>query len=258
MKIRLVQFQPVFEKAANLAKALNLANSEGIEKTDVVVFPELFTTGYQLQNISRIAENEETLTKVSGFAKATKTNVVAGSIAFKNLDGKISNTSFIFSREGKLLASYSKIHLFKLMEEEKYLKAGNETVVFEFDGIKCGIVICYDLRFPEITRKLALQGVEIIFVPMEWPFPRTEVFRTLLKARAIENQCFVVGNNVVGAGLQEGIIFEGKSAVANPYGDFIGEMGNREGFLDVEIDTELVKKYRNQIQCFQDRREDVY
>lgn len=260
MKIRLIQFQPKQEKSENLSNALTLANSKGVERVDVVILPELFNTGYQLENISKLVENSngETLTKFREFAQKTKTNVVTGSIPYKNKNGKFSNTSFVFSREGETLNVYSKAHLFGLMEEEKYFVAGDSLNLFEIDGTKCGQIICYDLRFPEITRKLALGGAEIIFAPMEWPKPRTEVFKTLLKARAIENQCFVVGCNVVGEGLQEDVVFEGNSAIANPFGDFVGEMKMQEGILDVEIDLELVQKIRTQIPCFADRREEIY
>ncbi|MEK7485936.1 MAG: nitrilase-related carbon-nitrogen hydrolase, partial [Planctomycetota bacterium] len=152
----------------------------------------------------------------------------------------------------------SKIHLFSLMSEKQYFQPGQHTFLFDVNQHRCGTLICYDLRFPELSRKLALQGAEILFFPMEWPFPRTEIFQTLLKARAIENQCFVVGNNICGNGFSPGLRFEGKSAVISPFGEVLGEMGDTEGILDVSLDFALIKKCREQISCFPDRRPELY
>lgn len=260
LHLRLVQFQPEKDKAKNLKKAIDLASSQDLSKRDILLFPELFTTGYQLENSKTLAEEEngETLQTLLHLAKTNRIHILTGSIAFRNQQNQISNTSFILSPEGIILGHYSKIHLFSLMHEKQYFSPGQHTFIFEVNQHRCGTLICYDLRFPELSRKLALQGAEVLFFPMEWPHPRTEIFRTLLKARAIENQCFVVGNNICGTGFSPGLRFEGKSAVFSPYGEILGELGENEGILDVSLDFNLVKKCREQISCFPDRRPELY
>lgn len=260
MKIRLVQFQPQKDKTENIATSLFLARRQGIESIDLLLFPELFSTGYQLENIATLAEDEkgETLSQFQQLALETKTTIFMGSIAYRTPEKKLQNTAFVISPQGNILGHYSKIHLFSLMEEEKYFTSGQNTFLFEVGNISCGAMICYDLRFPEIARKLVIQGAQVLFVPMEWPAPRTEIFRTLLKARAIENQCFVVGNNICGLGLQPHVRFEGKSMVVNPFGETVAELGEQADILDVELDLALVQKCRKQIPCFQDRRPELY
>ncbi|MFB5265393.1 carbon-nitrogen family hydrolase [Paenibacillus enshidis] len=228
-------------------------------KPDVIVLPEMWNTGYALEQIHELAdvEGKETREWVSAFARRHQVNVVAGSIAEKKADGGIYNTTYIFDRSGNTAASYSKIHLFRLMDEEKYLQAGSEPVLFELDGaMKAGASICYDIRFPELGRRLALAGADMLIVPAEWPHPRLHHWRTLLMARAIENQMYVLACNRVGTGGTTE--FFGHSMLIDPWGEVIAEGGEQEEIVTGTIRPELVKEVRGRIPVFEDRRPSLY
>ena len=133
-------------------------------------------------------------------AKEYHVNIVGGSVATKRED-KFFNTMYVVNRTGNVVAEYDKAHLFKLMDEHLFMNAGQSTNIFELDGITCGGVICYDLRFPEWIRTHILKGAKIIFIPAEWPASNgSTIGNLLLQARAIENQCFIVAVNRVGSG----------------------------------------------------------
>lgn len=258
MKIRIVQMNIVKSVEENIQHAINLAQSESLKTIDFLIFPELFTTGYQLPIIDRLAHQSGDLLfeRFQNLAKENRTTILLGSVAFKE-KGAIYNRSFLIDQFGEFKSSYSKIHLFQLMNEQKYLKAGNAFHSFEIDTIPMTSIICYDLRFPELCRRAFVeQEVKAIFVPMEWPAPRTELFRSLLKARAIENQCFMIACNRVGE--ENGSIFEGASLVVDPYGNVVDELGVKEGILDVVLDFGVVDKVRSHMDCLGDRRSEYY
>ncbi|MBP1994789.1 carbon-nitrogen family hydrolase [Paenibacillus eucommiae] len=226
-------------------------------KPDILMFPEMWNTGYALEEIHQLADKagERTKAFISEFAAKHGVHVIAGSIAEKQGE-HVRNTVYIFDREGKETAEYSKIHLFRLMEEEKYLTEGEQIGSFELEGIPAGVMICYDIRFPELARKLALGGARILFVPAEWPNPRLHHWRTLLMARAIENQMYVVSCNRVGkSGSTE---FFGHSMVINPWGEVLVEGGEAEEILQATFELSEVDQVRSRIPIFEDRRPQLY
>lgn len=227
------------------------------EKPDVIVCPELWNTGYALDNIHELADQYGIRTKalVSDFCRKHGVNVLAGSIADKKGD-KVYNTVLAFNREGNQTAEYSKIHLFRLMDEDKYLTAGQTVGRLEIDSVPAGAMICYDLRFPELARTLALGGAQVAFIPAEWPKPRLAHWRTLLTARAIENQMFVVACNRVGtSGTTE---FFGHSMIIDPWGEVLAEGGEEETILSATIKLDEVDRVRRTIPIFEDRRPHLY
>ncbi|MEK4249853.1 carbon-nitrogen family hydrolase [Paenibacillus sp. FSL W7-1287] len=229
----------------------------GSEKPDVILFPEMWNTGYALTEIDTLAdpEGKQTVAMLSEFAKRHHVNIIGGSIAQKKDDG-VYNTIFAFNREGKLINDYSKLHLFRLMEEEKYLQAGDKLGQLEIDGVQAAMMICYDIRFPELARSLALQGAKVLFVPAQWPNPRLHHWRTLLMARAIENQMYVVACNRMGtSGDSE---FFGHSIVIDPWGEIVAEAQDEDTILTGEIDLSIVEKVRATIPIFEDRRPQFY
>ena len=142
------------------------------------------------------------------------------------------------------------------MLEDRFLAAGNRNLVVETSIGKLGIAICYDLRFPELFRKLALEGAEIICLPAEWPKPRQEHWNTLLRARAIENQLFVVAANC--CGVQGKLDFFGHSQLISPLGNLLAFAGEEETELIAEFDFAEMEIYRKQINILGDRRADIY
>ncbi|WP_138751005.1 carbon-nitrogen family hydrolase [Paenibacillus sinopodophylli] len=235
-----------------LEEAVSQAN-----KPDIIMFPEMWNTGYALKEIKSIAdhEGERTKTFLSAFSKQHQVHIIGGSVAEQKGDD-VYNTIYAFNRSGQVIADYSKIHLFRLMDEEKYLAAGDKLGRFEVEGADAGMMICYDIRFPELARKLALEGAKLLFVPAEWPHPRLHHWKTLLTARAIENQMFVIACNRMGTSGETN--FFGHSLVLDPWGETIAEAGEEETILYAEIDLSLVDSVRSKIPVFEDRRPAIY
>jgi omega-amidase len=226
-------------------------------KPDVIVFPEMWNTGYALEQIQQLADEDGERTKqfISAFCLKHRVHIIAGSIAEKKAD-EVRNTVYVFNRAGELTSHYSKMHLFRLMDEEKFLASGNTIGKAEIDSIPAGVMICYDIRFPELARTLALDGAKILFVPAEWPHPRLHHWRTLLMARAIENQMFVVSCNRVG--ISGSTHFFGHSLIIDPWGEIIAEGGEQEEIVSAALDLAEVDKVRSRIPVFEDRRPELY
>jgi omega-amidase len=229
----------------------------GTVKPDVIILPEMWNTGYALEYIEQLADQRGERTKklISDFCRRHEVHVIAGSIA-DMVNGEVRNTTYVFDRTGAVVADYSKIHLFLLMNEEKHLIAGDQIGQFELEGTSAGMMICYDIRFPELMRKLALDGVKVVFIPAEWPNPRLHHWRTLLMARAIENQMYIVACNRVGT--SEGTEFFGHSLIIDPWGEIVAEAGREEAIVCAELDLNLVDQVRQRIPVFDDRRPKLY
>lgn len=261
-KLRLALLQMNIEAGfpdQNLAKLKSLLEEavQGEEKPDVVMFPEMWNTGYALTEIEQLADpnGEATIAFLSEFSKQHGIYIIGGSIAEAKTDG-VYNTIYAFDREGNRIGDYSKMHLFRLMEEEKYLQAGEKPGRLVIEGEQAGMMICYDIRFPELARTLALDGAKLLFVPAEWPNPRLHHWRTLLTARAIENQMYVIACNRMGTSGET--TFFGHSLVIDPWGEIVAEAGEEEGILWADIDLDLVSEVRSRIPVFEDRRPQLY
>lgn len=229
----------------------------GAIKPDIVMLPEMWNTGYALDRIGQLADKrgERTLAMLSEWCGRHGVNAVAGSVAVLR-DGDVRNTAYVLDRSGGLVTDYSKIHLFRLMQEEKHLTAGERPGQVVIEGAQAGLMICYDIRFPELCRTLALGGAKVLFVPAQWPNPRLHHWRTLLTARAIENQMYVVACNRVGE--SEGASFFGHSMVIDPWGEIVAEGDDSEQLLRAEINLGLVDEVRARIPVFEDRRPSLY
>lgn len=227
------------------------------EHTDIAVLPELWDTAYDLERLTDIADKngEQAKRLLSDTARALKGYVIGGSVA-EQLDHDIYNTMYVFDHNGQEAARYSKVHLFRLMQEEKYFSPGEKPGLFLIDGHLCGSVICYDIRFPEWIRTYALFGTKVLFVSAQWPHPRLNHWRQLLIARAIENQMYVVACNRVGTGGKS--VFCGHSMVINPWGEVIAEGTEEEEIITAQIDLSLVDEVRGRIPVFEDRIPELY
>lgn len=236
-----------------------------IEKTahdyapDILVLPELWSTSYAYEILSQIADHNGTKTKafLSELAKRHHVNIIGGSIA-NIIDGKVYNTMMAFGRDGQLVGSYSKTHLASTMDEDLHFASSPvPDEVFELDGVKEGGAICYDLRFPETVRFLAVEGAEILFFVAAWPCRRLEHWTYLLRARAVENQVFAVGCNRVS--LCDGLPLGGHSIVYGPAGEVVAQASDTtERTLFAEVDLADVKKMRETVPVFVDRRPEAY
>ena len=243
----------------NYAEALRLIRETvKTENSDVVVLPETWSTGYYpIENLKACCEKDGDRIKAtfSPLAKELNVNIVAGSVA--NIkDGEIYNTAFVFNREGEVVAEYDKTHLFTPMDEHKYFSFGKNLVTFELDGHRCGIVICYDIRFCELIRSLALKGIDMLFMVSQWPLARKEHIVTLTRARAIENQMFVVCCN--SCGKTPDAVFGGHSQIVDPWGEVLSAAGEEQEVITADCDFGIIKDIRNSINVFNDRKPNLY
>ncbi|GAF63129.1 putative hydrolase [Bacillus sp. TS-2] len=232
---------------------------EKAEKPDILILPELWTTGYRLEDLQEIAEvpEGETYKLLSELAQKYAINIVGGSIAVK-VGEKIYNRALVFNRTGQLIYQYDKMHLVPMLNEPDFLTAGDKRArLFTLDGYRMGLIICYDLRFPELARSLALEGMDVLFVVAEWPEARFQHWEVLQQGRAIENQCFLVSCNTVGE--DQGTIFAGCSKIINPWGDIIIEgTKNKEETITSLIDIKTVKSIRENVPVFESRVPHLY
>ncbi|WP_246943928.1 carbon-nitrogen family hydrolase [Bacillus pinisoli] len=258
LKVSCIQFDIAFGNPEENFKHMREKIEKAVlDKPDVIVLPELWTTGYDLTRLDEIADHEgqDTLLFLTQLAKEHRVNIVGGSIAKRTDDG-VYNTMYMIDRNGELLNEYSKLHLFKLMDEHHYLQAGQHDGMFSLNGVSCAGFICYDIRFPEWIRKHTAKGAEVVFVVAEWPHPRLTHWRSLLISRAIENQCYVVACNRAGKDPKNE--FVGHSMIIDPWGEVLAEATEEESILTGELQIEKVKNVRKQIPIFSDRRPEFY
>lgn len=258
VKIALAQIDIAFaEPEKNFEKVRDLTLLAAEKKVDVVVFPEMWNTGYALSNLPELADSDGKRTQnfLTELSKKYQMNIVAGSVATAK-SGKFYNSNYIFDAKGNLVSQYDKVHLFGPMEEDKFISSGKSENVFELAAVKSAAVICYDIRFPEWLRTNMKQGAKILYVVAEWPKQRIEQWQILLQARAIENQAFVVAVNRVGYDLNN--CFNGHSLVIDPLGTILLDAGEEEGLQLIDIDVNQVDTVRGQIPVFADRKPELY
>ena len=225
---------------------------------DVIVLPETWNTGFfPKENLAELSckNGDEVKSHIGTLAKQYGVNIVAGSVSNVR-DGKVFNTAMVFDRDGECIAEYDKTHLFTPMGEDDYYTCGDHLCRFELDGVKCGIIICYDVRFPELTRSLALQGLDMLFVVSQWPKERIFHLRTLTTARAIENQMFVACCNSCGTAGKT--VYGGNSAIIEPFGKTLALAGENEEIITAACDMQILSDIRGSIPVFSYRRPELY
>jgi predicted amidohydrolase len=258
MKIACVQMDIAFgepeKNFENVQKYIEEAAKAG---ADVIVLPEMWNTGYALNNLSNLADvnGDKTKQMLAQNAKQYGVNIIGGSVATKREDG-FYNTMYVVNRVGEIIAEYDKAHLIKLMDEHLFMNPGQKPNNFEIDGTTCGGVICYDLRFPEWIRTHTIKGAKVMFIPAEWPKTRIDHWQILLQARAIENQCFIIAVNRVGTDPNNE--FNGHSMVVAPWGEVLIGDQSSEGIFYTDLDLEEVDRVRKTIPIYQDRRSELY
>ena len=260
MKVSVIQMdmRPL-ESEANFDRAEALIRrAAGENSPDVVVLPETWNTGFMPAGDLAAASDENARAvrkRFSPLARELNVNIVAGSVSNRR-GGKIFNTACVFDRAGACLAEYDKTHLFTPMGEHEAYAPGGHLVTFTLDGVRCGIAICYEVRFPELWRTLALRGAEVVFLPAQWTAARQYHWETLTAARAIENQLFVVSCNACGE--RGGVVYGGFSRIIDPWGEVLAQGGGGEELLCAELDLARVREIRSTINVFRDRRTELY
>ena len=239
---------------ANLTYVREALKRVAEQGANLAVLPEMWSSGFAYKNLNELAGRTAGIVKELLELSRELGLVIVGSMPEPH-GSKVFNTVYVFDN-GSLAGTYRKLHLFSLLGEDKAFDSGDAWLLAETSIGRIGVIICYDLRFPELSRRLALEGAEVICVPAQWPKPRQEHWRTLLRARAIENQLYVVSCNACGPiGKLE---FFGMSMIINPKGEVLAESGEAEGEIYAQLDMQAMTDWRAQIPCFNDRRPELY
>lgn len=236
---------------AHVRQELQRLAGEGVQ---LVLLPEMWATGFAYKQLNELAQRTGELVNELAALSLRYGMVIVGSLPEPH-DNKVYNTAYVLDR-GELKGKYRKMHLFSLMQEDRSFDSGDSWLLVETSVARIGVFICYDLRFPELARRLAVEGAEVLVVPGEWPKPRQEHWRTLLRARAIENQLFVVAANC--CGLVGKLDFFGMSMIIDPKGDLLAEAGYEPQSIAAQLDFAAMTAWREQIPCFDDRRPECY
>ncbi len=239
---------------ANVETAVEGLRRVATQNAKLAVLPEMWSCGYDYRNLAKLAQETPRILTLLENLSAELGIVIVGSLPEKKGEN-LFNTLYVADK-GSIVAYYRKLHLFSTMGEDRFLSPGDRTCVIPTSAGRLGLAICYDLRFPELFRKMALEGAEILCIPAEWPKPRQEHWRTLLRARAIENQMFVAATNC--CGVQGKLDFFGMSLLISARGEVLAEAGETNSELVATFSHEEMIKYRSQIRCFQDRRPEIY
>jgi len=260
LRVAIVQLSAGGNVERNLQKMRNLLS--GIRPVDLIAVPEVFAIRGTDQDYRNIAEQVDgpIVVQMAEIAAEKAAWVLAGTFIEK--DGNhIYNTSVLLNRSGEITATYRKIHLFevhldngKLIRESDAYEAGNTPVVVEIEGWRAGLSICYDLRFPELFRHYSKEGAHLFLIPSNFT-QRTgkDHWEVLLRARAIENQCFVVAPNQCGANPATGIASYGHSMVAGPWGEIMCQADTKETVLLAELDRVQLTRTRERLPALKHR-----
>lgn len=252
MRLALCQLNIVWEdKKSNIEKVKYFTDYAVKNNADIILFPEMSLTGFSL-DIAKTKENGESLDIIGSVA--SKRNIAIGIGWVKDCGDKGENRYTIVDNKGEVVLEYTKLHPFSYSGEDKNFNCGDSIYTFDYNGFNIGCLICYDLRFPEIFQALS-KTADLIVVPACWPSKRSEHWNILLKARAIENQCYIAGINCVGD--IGGFHYLGDSAVINPLGEVICSVRNEEGVIFADIDND-VDVFRADFPTKKDRRADLY
>lgn len=259
MRITIIQQKVALaDKKSNFANVTRLVAEAASQdrRPDLIVLPELWSTGYALAELSHMASNDgqEESDFLGELAQKHNLWFAGGSVAAKTQNG-ITNRAQIIDRSGNLQNFYDKVHLVPMLDEHEYLTAGNSTCIHKIEDISFGFAICYDIRFCQFMHKLALDGAEALIVSAQWPLSRLSHWQTLLRARAIENQCYVLAANNVS---DNDPAFAGHSVAHGPDGSTLCQFERKEGSNQIRIDLDNVSKIRKAIPLFQDRRPELY
>jgi predicted amidohydrolase len=248
--------------AENLAKAEQWIAEAARRGSDLICFPEMWPTGFNWERNRELALEMPALLERIGVLAREHGIWIGGSMPVLNEQGRVSNTFVLLDDEGTQRGLYRKMHLFTLMHEEQHVAAGDALSVVDTPWGRAGLSVCYDIRFPELFRTYALQGVEFVLAPIAFPHPRRDHWNMLVRARAIENQLFMIGVNQVGSedfGPDGRVSYFGTSVIIDPWGRTVVEASQSdEQLLTVTIDTAQVKEIRARMTVLQDRRPDLY
>lgn len=259
MKISCVQMDVIPSRPdINFPRVAELIEEAAAQKPDVIVLPESWDISFLPRNATPelySGSYQRALEVVGGLAKKHAVNIVAGSVTRAEGE-KRYNTCCVFDRQGALIASYDKTHLFSHAGEDKRYEKGDHLCTFTLDGVRCGVIICYDLRFPELTRTMCLEGMDVLFAVAQWPGMRTGLMRSLVAGRAAENQIYAVCCDACGTAGPK--VCGGDSLIVDPMGTVLSSADVTETIITADCDITILETIRNSIPVFRDRRPELY
>ena len=234
---------------------------------DFVILTEMFCCPYQTENFPIYAEKEggPVWQQLSGYAKQYGIYLIGGSMPEKDAEGNVYNTSYIFDREGKQIGKHRKVHLFDIdvkggqtFKESDTLTAGDSDTVFDTEFGKIGVMLCFDIRFPELSRMMVNDGAKVIFVPAAFNMTTGPAHWELsFRTRALDNQIYMVGC-APARDVSAGYISWGHSIVTDPWGRVTGMLDENEGILLAELDMDYEEQVREELPLLKSRRKDIY
>ncbi|UZQ51298.1 carbon-nitrogen hydrolase family protein [Clostridium kluyveri] len=270
MKIGLCQMMVLkSSKSDNVKRAKEYIRKAANKGADIVALPEMFNCYYNIKYFREYAEKDnckgETLSMLSSAAKEMGIYIVGGSIPEIDDKGNIYNASFVFNEKGELIGKHRKMHLFDIdikgkitFKESDVLTPGDKVTVIDTKWGKIGVAICYDVRFPELMRLMALQGAKIIFIPASFNTTTgPSHWELLFRSAAVENQLYTVGISPA-RNINYSYVAYGNSLIVDPWGKILNILDEKEGILLSEIDLEYIYEVRKSIPVFEHRREDLY
>ena len=265
-KIAICQMRVVDDKQVNIDKATAMIKESADNRADMIVLPEMFNCPYdthKFRDYAESADDSQSLKAVSHAASLNDVYIVAGSIP-ELLDGNIYNSCFVFDRNGQILDVYRKMHLFDvdipgmIFHESEIITAGNEIVVVETDLTNVGMAVCYDIRFPELFRLMALKNAGLMVVPGAFNLKTGPAhWETLIMARAIDNQVYMAA---VSPASNEDLSYVayGHSLIVDPWGKILCKAGGDEEIIYANIDATYMDKIRQELPILKNRRTDIY
>lgn len=267
IKIAAIQMSTVADKMENVRTVKTYLEKIKDENPDFVILPEMFCCPYQTENFPIYAEKEggPVWQQLSGYAKQYGIYLIGGSMPEKDAEGNVYNTSYIFDREGKQIGKHRKVHLFDIdvkggqtFKESDTLTAGDSDTVFDTEFGKIGVMLCFDIRFPELSRMMVNDGVKVIFVPAAFNMTTGPAHCELsFRTRALDNQIYMVGC-APARDVSAGYISWGHSIVTDPWGRVTGMLDENEGILLAELDMDYEEQVREELPLLKSRRKDIY
>lgn len=267
IKIAAIQMSTVADKMENVRTVKTYLEKIKDENPDFVILPEMFCCPYQTENFPIYAEKEggPVWQQLSGYAKQYGIYLIGGSMPEKDAEGNVYNTSYIFDREGKQIGKHRKVHLFDIdvkggqtFKESDTLTAGDSDTVFDTEFGKIGVMLCFDIRFPELSRMMVNDGAKVIFVPAAFNMTTGPAHWELsFRTRALDNQIYMVGC-APARDVSAGYISWGHSIVTDPWGRVTGMLDENEGILLAELDMDYEEQIREELPLLKSRRKDIY
>jgi omega-amidase len=221
----------------------------------LICFPEQFATGWDPKPRKNIQDiHGSIISSLQAYAKEYRIGILG---SFREAHDPLpKNTAVAIGRDGRILASYAKMHLFSFCHEQEANTPGTDLGIFTFDSLTCGIALCYDLRFPELFGLYARRGVHAVFVPAAWPQSRIRHWELFITARAAENQMYILGVNTTGKTLVD--LYSGASMTADPHGTIISRADEAEQLLFSDIDPGEVERAKKAFPVEKDRKDALY